>query len=212
MAYRIYVLKPKLKLLSIAIVAVSLAAWGVGLTAVINSLTTTGGFSALNKKMHVLAILGGLFGSVNDIVIAVTLVTILLHGQQATKIKRTDRIISTLTIYLITNNMFTSFITASGAIAFFASPKTLVYEAINTIVSKAYTNTFLAQLNVRESIRGRGAVVTQSANTVVVFNHGYTSREELGESEAAIPITSLASNDAFSKDYSPRRMFNHEKA
>jgi len=182
-------------------------------------LVTTGGFSALNKKMHVLAILGGVFGSVNDIVIAATLVTI-LRGQEATKIRRTDRIISTLTIYLITNNMFTSFITASGAIAFFASPKTLVYEAINVIISKAYTNTFLSQLNVRESIRGRGAVVTQSANTVVVknlkpivFNHGYSTTEAHSNFEAAasVPITSPASNDAF-KNYSSRRMFNDEKA
>jgi len=198
-------------------VGVSLANWGVGLTAVIKSLITTGGFSALNKKLHVLAVLGGLFASVNDIVIAVTLATI-LRGQQATKITRTDRIISTLTVYLITNNMFTSFITASGAIAFFASPKTLVYEAINVIVSKAYTNTFLSQLNVRESIRGRGAVVTQSTNTVVknpkpiVFNRGYSTSEERSNFEAAVTITaSPASNDAF-KNYSSRRMFNDEKA
>ena len=60
-----------------------------------------------------------------------------------------------------------------------------------------FTNQNL-RLNLRESIRGRGAVVTQSANTVevknlkpIVFNHGYSTTEELGNFEAAasVPIS-----------------------
>jgi hypothetical protein len=162
MCYRIYVLKPALKLLAIAIAVVSFVPWGVGIAAVIISLTTPGGFAAVNVRLHAPAILAGVFSAVLDCTIAATLVTILyLHGQRAPKMKRTERMISTLTIYLITNNLLTSVFTTFGAIIFFAAPKTLVYLAVNVVISKAYTNTFLSQLNVRQSIRGKGAIVTQ---------------------------------------------------
>jgi hypothetical protein len=205
MAYRIYILKPKLLILSIGIVAASLTAWGVGLAAVRISLTTTVGFSALNRKLHALAIIGGSLGSVLDIIIAITLVTI-LRAQGVGKLARTGRIVSALTLYLITTNILTSVITASAAITFFSSPKTSVYEAINILVSKAYTNAFLSQLNLRESIRGRGAIITQSANTdvkPVVFNYRPSTTEVVSNFEAALPtpITSLTPDDAF-KNYS----------
>jgi len=197
MAYRIYILKPKLILLSIAIAVVSFVPCGVGLAAVIISLTTPGGFAAVNLRLHALAILAGVFSAVLDGTIAVTLVTLLyLHGQGAPKLTRTNRMISTLTIYLVTNNLLTSFLTITGAIVFFASPKTLVYLAINVVISKAYTNTFLSQLNVRESIRGKGAIVTQVGPASGVkntklggFNYG-SSRyrtDDISAFEAADP-------------------------
>ncbi|KAJ3854979.1 hypothetical protein EV368DRAFT_80056 [Lentinula lateritia] len=48
---------------------------------------------------------------------------------------------------------FPSIITVSDVITFFAAPKTLVYYAFLCMTSKAYTNTFLAQLNARVYIR-----------------------------------------------------------
>jgi hypothetical protein len=227
MAYRIYVLKPKLMIVSIAIVVISFVAWGAALAAVVIAETTTGGFAAVNKKIHVPAIVGGVLGTALDIFIAITLVILLRSqgGQGVVKMKRTDRIISTLTVYLITNNLLTSLINASGVIAFFAAPKTLVYEAIDVICSKAYTNTFLSQLNVRESIRGRGAILTQSSNTPVKFvepNYGSSSRlgttaeESLGSLQVAVHIakseSSISDDTIFQNHASSRRISYDEKA
>jgi hypothetical protein len=115
-------------------------------------------------------------------------------------------------------------INASGVIAFFAAPKTLVYEAIDVICSKAYTNTFLSQLNVRESIRGRGAILTQSSNTPVKFvepNYGLSSRlgttaeESLGSLQVAVHIaseSSISDDTIFQNHASSRRISYDEKA
>jgi len=220
-------------LLSIAIAVVSFVPWGVGLASVIIGLTTPGGFAAVNLKLRAPAILAGVFSAVLDGVIAATLVTLLyLHGRGAPKMKRTDRMISTLTIYLITNNLLTSCFTITGAIVFFASPKTLVYEAINVIVSKAYTNTFLSQLNVRESIRGKGAIATQVGPSVKNtkldgFNYGPSRyrTEDISAFEAADPraiqvsvtrseITSFprsSASDDTVQTYSADRIIDDEK-
>jgi len=107
--------------------------------------------------------------------------------------KRTDRMISTLTIYLITNNLLTSFITTAGVITFFASPRTLVYEAFNVVISKAYTNTFLSQLNVRESIRGRGAIVTKSD---AVIKTAKLDESNFGPSRYRTPTGELSTFEA----------------
>jgi len=221
MAYRIYVVKPKLMILSIAIVVFSFVAWGAALAAVIIAESTPDGFAAVNKRIHSTAILGGVLGTVLDIVIAITLVILLRSqgSQGVAKMKRTDRIISTLTVYLITNNMLTSLINASGVIAFFVLPKTLVYVAIDVICSKAYTNTFLSQLNIRQSIRGRGAIITQSnaatENTQPLAFREYGSRttQEPSNFEIAVHIAkSSTSDDTFQNHSSSRRIFNDEKA
>jgi hypothetical protein len=90
MAYRIYVLKPKLMIVSIAIVVISFVAWGAALAAVVIAETTTGGFAAVNKRIHVPAILGGVLGTALDIFIAITLVILLRSqgGQGVVKMKR----------------------------------------------------------------------------------------------------------------------------
>jgi len=195
---------------------------GEALAAVIIAVTTPGGFAAVNQRIHIQAILGGVLGSVLDIVIAITLVIILRSqgSQGVAKMKRTDRIISTLTVYLITNNMLTSLINASGVIAFFALPQALVYEAIDVICSKAYTNTFLSQLNVRESIRGRGAIITQSnaaiENTEPIAFREYGSRTTQDPSNFSVAVhiaksSTSSSDDTFQNHSSSRRIFNDEK-
>ncbi|KDR68848.1 hypothetical protein GALMADRAFT_145884 [Galerina marginata CBS 339.88] len=205
MAYRIYILNRKLVLLGFLIAVVSFVPFGVGVSAVILGLTTPGGFEAVGLKLHSLTIVAIVFTTSLDIVIAATLVTLIrLHGNNS-YLKRTDEMISVLTIYLLTNNLLTSFVTTALLITRLASPRTLVYEAFNLVISKAYTNTFLSQLNARQSIRGRGVISTQGSTNVdknverIEFNLRPLSGEEL-DLEVSRPTTWNESGSAKDSD------------
>lgn len=163
MGYRIYILNDRLLFLVILVALISFVPFGAAVATAVLGLTTPGGLVALNAKLHAAIVIGIVFTASLDIIIATTLVVLLRkYGNQMYQPKRTNKMISILTIYLVGNNLLTSFITVSVLIGFFAGTNTLAYEALNVVISKAYTNTFLSQLNARQSIRGRGFITSST--------------------------------------------------
>ncbi|KAF8868727.1 hypothetical protein BD779DRAFT_1480916 [Infundibulicybe gibba] len=160
-------------------------------------LTTTGGFAVFNLKLRV--------GVTDSHISERTLIRNLLS--KANTQDRTNKMISTLMVYLITNNLLTSLIATSELIVFFAAPRTLVFEALNVIMSKEnelltllssgslYQHISISfRLNARQSIRGRGIISTQGPTVKntgpVAVNLGPmsgTNGEEL-DFEAADPM------------------------
>jgi hypothetical protein len=215
MAYRIYILNHKLVLLAIVIALVSFVPFGAGIYVVVLGLSTSKGFADLKVEIHPATIVATVFAASLDIVIAATLVALLrMHGRQA-YLKRTDRMISHLTIYLITNNLLTSFITTAVLIAFFAAPKTLVYLGFTVVISKAYTNTFLSQLNARQSIQGRGIISTPGSTVMrnmepIAFGLGPISGSNA--EELNFEAADLNTSGDTVQSHSTSRMSKHEKA
>lgn len=217
MAYRIYILNRKLVLLALVIAVVSFVPFGVAITAVVFGLTTPGGFAALNVKLHSTTIVANIFTTSLDVVIAGTLVALLRMHSSQVSMKRTDKMISTLTGYLITNNLLTSFITTALTIGFFAAPKTLVYEALNLSVSKAYTNTFLSQLNARQSIHGQGVTSTHTGGSTTLRSAKFNLRQISAKNteldfEAADPVTMSSSFGETVQNHSSSGSTRDEKA
>ncbi|KAF9008011.1 hypothetical protein BDQ17DRAFT_1350411 [Cyathus striatus] len=186
MAYRIRTLNIALQPLAIVIAIIAFLPLALAITAVIVGFTTGGSFAVINTKLHWLTIASNVSTATLDITIAAVLCIQLHMYKQQQTFEKTNKMIMLVNIYLITSSLLTSLITTSGLITFFAAPTTLVYEGLNVITSKAYTNMFLAQLNARESIRGRGintsmhsnaGIGTQSAFRVAALQKSHDSSD-----------------------------------
>jgi len=67
-----------------------------------------------------------------------------------------DSMIATLTIYAVNTGLLTSTISLSTLIVFNIMPKNFVFICMYFVLSKLYAISFLATLNTRKIIRGRG--------------------------------------------------------
>ncbi|KAL6299967.1 hypothetical protein BKA93DRAFT_552930 [Sparassis latifolia] len=88
-----------------------------------------------------------------DLGISATICVLLYKSR--TGFGKTDKIITFLTIYTINSGLLPTMVSMGGMIAYLVSPSTLIFEAFIVTISKAYSNTFLATLNSRQSIMGR---------------------------------------------------------
>ncbi|KZT04339.1 uncharacterized protein LAESUDRAFT_728165 [Laetiporus sulphureus 93-53] len=87
-----------------------------------------------------------------DLIIACTICWQLYKSR--TGFIQTDKIIQRLTVYTINTGLLPTIVSIGGLIAYLVAPDTLAFEVFNIIVSKAYTNTLLATLNSRQSVKG----------------------------------------------------------
>ncbi|KAF9000086.1 hypothetical protein BDQ17DRAFT_1410454 [Cyathus striatus] len=146
MAYRIRALNGSMRPLAAFVAVASLFPFGMGICSTVIELTTLGGFSAINKRLHSrilngkeqwISIAASVSGATLDVTITI-IVVLQLHAYRKKQVMK-------------------GIIVLTGLITFFAAPKTLVYEGVNLILSKA-------QLNARESIRGKGITTTIFTN------------------------------------------------
>ncbi|KIJ64218.1 hypothetical protein HYDPIDRAFT_28656 [Hydnomerulius pinastri MD-312] len=90
----------------------------------------------------------------SDVCIAGAL-CVLLHGNRSPFYK-TNLLVNTLIIYAINRCLLTSAVAVAEVIMFAISPHSLWFLAIDFVIGKLYANSFLASLNSRSSLRGRG--------------------------------------------------------
>ncbi|GAW00245.1 protein [Lentinula edodes] len=160
---------------------VTFFSWTLGLYATIHGFTTRGSIENVTQALRWTDIGANVSAAALDVTITVTLCLQLYfsnHGFET--FPKTRRIIMYMSVYLIANNIVTSIITVSDVITFFAAPKTLVYYAFLCMTSKAYTNTFLAQLNARVYIRRESdkSLSNMNPSRAIVFRARQTNEIE----------------------------------
>ncbi|OJA08710.1 hypothetical protein AZE42_08887, partial [Rhizopogon vesiculosus] len=89
----------------------------------------------------------------SDICITVAL-CVLLHGNRSPIIE-TNVLVNTLIVYAINRCLLTSIMSVAEIIVSTTSPNSLWFMAIDFVIGKLYTNSFLASLNSRNSLRER---------------------------------------------------------
>ncbi|KAL4264695.1 DUF6534 domain-containing protein [Pleurotus pulmonarius] len=92
-------------------------------------------------------------GVAADVVIAVSLVTVLLRSR--TGFKRTDSLVNTLMLYTINTGLFTTLCTALCFITYAVWPAELIFMGFYFCLSTLYLNALLAALNARSSLRDK---------------------------------------------------------
>ncbi|KAH7882565.1 hypothetical protein F5I97DRAFT_275141 [Phlebopus sp. FC_14] len=111
-------------------------------------------FNALPQITFYAATPFALTAVLSDICIATGL-CVLLYGNRGPFL-RTNRVVNTLIVYAINRCLLTSIVAVIEVIVFAVSPHSLWFLAIDFVIGKLYANSFLASLNSRSSLRGRG--------------------------------------------------------
>ncbi|KAJ3876577.1 hypothetical protein F5051DRAFT_429692 [Lentinula edodes] len=175
MAYRIRTINQRLTPIAAIVGVVTFFSWALGLYATIHGFTTRGSVEDVDRALRWADIGANVSAAALDVTITITLCLQLYFSNQGFEtFPGTRRIIMHLSVYLIANNIVTSIIT------FLAAPKTLVYYAFLCMTSKAYTNTFLAQLNARVYIRREGdkSLSNMNPSRSIAFRARQTSEIE----------------------------------
>ncbi|KAJ7631224.1 hypothetical protein FB45DRAFT_917874 [Roridomyces roridus] len=158
-------------------------------------VNTGGKFLTALTELHWMAIAGDVSTSVIDIFIAITLTYQLYQGKTA--LKSTQKAITTITIFVISSGFLTATINVATLISYLAAENKLVFQLFNACSSKAYVNTLMATLNMRQvvlrqvnpSVIGIGNTNFQS----MVFRHTTTNTNStpmtMEASGAGIPMS-----------------------
>ncbi|KAH7917457.1 hypothetical protein BV22DRAFT_1135390 [Leucogyrophana mollusca] len=151
LVYRIRTLNQAWTPFCVILALISLLPFSLGIVAVYTIDAGSQSLAAVGE-LHWLAIAADVSSSVIDLTIAASICWLLYKGRNG--FSQTERIINSLTLYVITSGLTTASLTTGTMISYLVAPTTLVFQMINMSVSKAYVNTFLATLNSRQSIRG----------------------------------------------------------
>ncbi|KAF8216591.1 hypothetical protein K438DRAFT_398136 [Mycena galopus ATCC 62051] len=155
-------------------------------------VNTGGKFLADVGELKWMAIAGDVSTSSLDIFIAATLTYQLYHGRTA--LKTTQKAITTLTIFVISSGVLTALINTATLISYLAAENKLIFQLFNACSSKAYVNTLMATLNMREAVRrqvnpsviGLGNTNFQS----MVFRHTNPNIIHTDETPTTMPVSS----------------------
>ncbi|KAF7350333.1 hypothetical protein MVEN_01337900 [Mycena venus] len=101
--------------------------------------------------------------SASDILITVSLVTVLV-AQRTYAQKRTVTLLNKLIVWTIETGMLTSLVAILILICFLAMKDNFIWLAMNVLASKMYSNSFLASLNSRSTLRALNEVSLPSLN------------------------------------------------
>ncbi|KAK7682503.1 hypothetical protein QCA50_014303 [Cerrena zonata] len=71
-----------------------------------------------------------------------------------------DNIIDSITLYTVENGLLTCLTTVISLICWLMMPHNLIFLGLHFVISKLYSNTFLATLNARNGLRGRSRAQT----------------------------------------------------
>ncbi|KAJ7759243.1 hypothetical protein B0H16DRAFT_1534943 [Mycena metata] len=151
-------------------------------------INTGGKFLTDVGELRWMAIAGDVSTSALDVFIATTLTYQLYHGR--TSLKSTQKAITTITVFVISSGAVTALINTATLISYLAATNKLVFQLFNACSSKAYVNTLMATLNLRETVlhqinpsNGPGNTNFQS----IVFRHTNMNSTETDET---IPVPS----------------------
>ncbi|KAJ7266399.1 hypothetical protein B0H12DRAFT_1321017 [Mycena haematopus] len=112
--------------------------------------------------------------SAADLIIAVSLSYYLWKSR--TGIKKTDSIVNMLILYAMNTGLLTGICVLIDMICFLTMPSNLVHIAFNIVVGKLYTNSLLATLNFRDTIRSNATNAnTWSLSTMPTAGPGISS-------------------------------------
>jgi hypothetical protein len=113
-------------------------------------------FWAERAEMRPLALAGTALCVILDGLIA-TILCVYLLKQRAIG-KRVRRLVKRIIIFAINTGLASSILSIVNVVTFIALPNTMIFLGTNFIFTKVYANCLLANLNARDSLRGRGFV------------------------------------------------------
>ncbi|KAE9404450.1 hypothetical protein BT96DRAFT_973115 [Gymnopus androsaceus JB14] len=103
-------------------------------------------------KLKSLSMTVNVLGAVADVFLAAGLFYLL--NRSRTGFKKSDTMISKLIMFSVSTGMLTSVCAVISLLSILAWPKTLIYVAFYFSLGRLYSNSLLATLNARKSIRG----------------------------------------------------------
>jgi len=142
-------------------------------------------FTALHQMTLIAAMPFALFAVLSDVCITAAL-CVLLYGRRGI-FRRTHAIIDTLIVYAINRCLLTSAVAIIEVIVFSTSPNSLWFIAIDFVIGKLYANSFLASLNSRKTIRGRGLDSDTDSSGQINTVHLSRLRWSASDDEPEIP-------------------------
>ncbi|KAF8814868.1 hypothetical protein BYT27DRAFT_7156633 [Phlegmacium glaucopus] len=147
--YRVWCLKKKSYFLTALILLLILATVGCGTVWVILSMQ----IPTYEKLLHIspLTITINALSTTVDVIIATTLCVLL--NQARTGFKKSDTIINKLIIFVVNTGVLTTCCAMASLISLILSPNSLIYASFYFCIGRFYTNSFLATLNARRSIK-----------------------------------------------------------
>ncbi|KAJ7643119.1 hypothetical protein DFH06DRAFT_602544 [Mycena polygramma] len=149
LARRVYILSNKNKLLTGIIVILSFTYFGFELAVQVRTFQLKK--ISLFFEFQWIASVGLACAAAADLIIAASLCFYLLRSR--TGIKTTDTMVNRLILYAMNTGLLTAIIVLVDMICFLTMPKNLIHIAFNLVVGKLYTNSLLATLNFRDTIR-----------------------------------------------------------
>ncbi|KIP06228.1 hypothetical protein PHLGIDRAFT_19513 [Phlebiopsis gigantea 11061_1 CR5-6] len=117
------------------------------------------------SRLKVVGSLSLSLGTATDIVTAFAL-CFFLHGLR-TGYSKDDSLVNRLTLYAVNTGILTSAVSVATMILYNLMPDNFIFMALYFVLSKLYANSFLATLNTRRVLRGRGT--DAETNTVPTF-------------------------------------------
>ncbi|KAH8104756.1 hypothetical protein BXZ70DRAFT_1005263 [Cristinia sonorae] len=155
---------------------------------------TAEGFKAKSltevEKLQVVASVALGLGVATDILTSASLCYFLRNLR--TGYTKDDSLVNRLTLYAINTGILTSACSLTTLICYDTMPDNFIFMAFYFVLSKLYANSFLATLNTRRVLRGRGT--DNEATTMPTFLMvGKITKHEPNEMEMRVPGRSLGS-------------------
>ncbi|KAG7093745.1 hypothetical protein E1B28_007396 [Marasmius oreades] len=163
-------------------------------------------FDVVNLRVLGTVALG--LGVLTDIMIAIALCYYL--NKLRTGYKQSDSLVNSLVRYAINTGAFTSAVSVTTLILYNLMPTNLVFIATYFVLSKLYAISFMATLNTRRIIRGKGTDRQGTSNHTNIFPLGTRApsmgpqaeewEEHIPPSSSAPFTTTSASESVYSQD------------
>lgn len=201
--FRLYRLTKSIPLFAI-ILLLGLSPLTLGFAGAANDLRRTiGGNSSLSQAISCASLV---IMMVCDAIITIAMVYYLQNHRSG--IKSTETMLSTLTNYTLASGLITAVAACLDFITYVAVPQRGVYVAISYLLPHLYTNSFLALLNARRSLRrGRSShisLIMDPERAETAARPFSISRKRRSGGESSDFLHSLAAKDTVAASISPR--------
>ncbi|KAF7299254.1 hypothetical protein MIND_00874100 [Mycena indigotica] len=151
--WRIHKLKGEEVIVRLICVLIAIISLGQGLTAMVSTIrfaTQAAGVSALQGASGLLGTKIWLGGAVAcDVLIAVTMISILSRARQSLPWAKADSVITKLIIHCVESGAITTAVATVQLALFLSRPENFMHEAPLYVLGKLYSNVVLATLNWR---------------------------------------------------------------
>ncbi|CAK5271954.1 unnamed protein product [Mycena citricolor] len=162
LARRVWILSKKNYLLTGVIIALSLCYYGLELEVKVRTFQLVK--VELFYKFQTTASVGLGCAAVADLIIAVSLSWYLLRSRTGMEV--TDSVVNKLILYAMNTGTLTAIVVLVDMVCFLTMPKNLIHIAFNVVSGKLYTNSLLATLNYRDTVRSQIPHATNRNTTI----------------------------------------------